>query len=83
MKGQTLVDNVKSCLMKAILNSNVYNSNGTCSQLQVIAFNSHQSCYIDNGFCTDILLSYTNLNCLAFGVFNFSDFWNEQAIQQV
>ena len=78
-----LVGNVKSCLMKAILNSNVYNSNGTCSQLEEIGFNSHQSCYIDNGFCTDILLSYNNLNCLAFEVFNFNDFWNEQAIQQV
>ena len=69
--------------MKVILNSNVYNSNGTCSQLQTIAFNSHQSCYADNGFCTDILLSDTNLNCLAFEVFDSSDFWNEQAIQQV
>ena len=62
--------------MKAILNSTVYNSNGTCSQLQTIAFKSHQSCYIDNTFCTDILLNETNLNCLAFEE-------NEQAIQQV
>ena len=79
-----LDDNVKSFLMKAILNSNnIYDSNGTCSQIQTIAFSSHQSCYIDNGFCTDILLSDTNLNCLAFEVFGLSDFWNEQAIQQV
>ena len=69
--------------MKAILNSTVYESNGTCSQLQAIAFNSHQSCYTDNGFCTDILLSDTNLNCLVFEVFCFNDYWNDQAIQQV
>ena len=69
--------------MKAILNSTVYESNGTCSQLQAFAFNSHQSCYTNNGFCTDILLSGTNLNCLAAEVFCFNDFWNDQAIQQV
>ena len=68
--------------MKAILNSNIYNSNVTCSQLQTIPLNSHQSCYTDNGFCTDILLSDTNLNCLAFEVFGLSAFWNEQGIQQ-
>ena len=69
--------------MKAILNSNIYNSSGTCSELQTLAFNSHQSCYTDNGFCTDILLSDTNLHCLAFEVFNLNDYWNKQAIQQV
>ena len=69
--------------MKNILNSTVYNSSGTCSQLQTIAFKNHQSCYTDNGFCTDILLSDTNLNCLAFEVINLTDFWNDQAIQQV
>ena len=68
--------------MKAILNSNIYNSSGTCSQLQLFAFNSHQSCYTDNGFC-NVLLNAINLNCLAFEVFNFNDFWNKQAIQQV
>ena len=74
---------MKRCFMKAILNSNVYNSNGTCSQLQEIAFNSHQSCYIDNGFCTDILLNETNLNCLGFDDFDLNNYWNKQAIQQV
>ena len=69
--------------MKAILNSTVYKSNGTCSQLQTTAFKSRQSCYIDNKFCTDILLNVTNLNCLAFEDFSLNNFWNEQAIQQV
>ena len=74
---------MKGCVMKGILNSNVYNSSGTCSQLQTIVFNSHHSCFTNNGFCNDILLNDTNLNCLAFEVFGLSDFRNEQAIQQV
>ena len=83
IQGQSWIENVKSCLMKAILNSTVYKSNGTCSQLQTFAFNSHQSCYTDNGFCTDILLNHTNFNCLAFEGFGLSDLCNERAIQQV
>ena len=71
------------CLMKAILNSNAYKSSGTCSHLETIAFNSHQSCYTDNGFCTDILLNEYNLKILTSEVFNSTDYWNEQAIQQV
>ena len=54
-----------------------------CHQLEEIAINSHQSCYTDSGFCTDIVLSYNNLNCLVFEVFDFKDYWNKQAIQQV
>ena len=69
--------------MRAILNSNVYNSNGTCRELQTVAFDSHPSCYTDNGFCTDILLSVTNLYCLAVEVYRWNDFFNKQAIQQV
>ena len=69
--------------MKTILNSTVYNSSGNCSQLEIVAFNNNQSCYTDNGFCNDILLSDTNLNCIASEVFNFADFWNDQAIRQV
>ena len=69
--------------MRAILNSYVYNSAGTCSQLQTQAFNSQSSCYTSNGFCTNILLSVTNLNCLAYEVFSNNDFWNKQAVQQV
>ena len=69
--------------MKAILNSNIYSLRGSCSQLQAIVANSSQSCFIDNGFCNDILLNDTNLNCLATEFFDLSDFQNEQAIQQV
>ena len=70
--------------MKAILNSTVYQSNETsCKDLQTFAFNSHPSCYVDNGFCTDIFLSSTNLYCLAAEVFDLRDFFDKQAIQQV
>ena len=69
--------------MNAILNSTVYQSNGTCSELDEFAFSSHSSCYVDNGFCTDILLNDTNLHCLSFRVFDYSDFLNRLAIQQV
>ena len=69
--------------MKAILNSKVYKLKGTCSELETFAFNSHTPCYTDNGFCTVILLKYTNFECLVFEVFALSDFWNEKAIQQV
>ena len=77
------VNNTKICLMKAILGSDVYKSNGTCSQLETFALNNHASCNRDNGFCSDILLSATNLHCLAYEVFVWSDVWNKQAIQEV
>ena len=70
--------------MRAILNSTVYQSNETsCKDLQTFAFNSHPSCYVDNGFCTDIFLSSTNLYCLAAEVFDLRDFFDKLAIQQV
>jgi hypothetical protein len=68
--------------MQAILNSDVYNSNGTCNELMIFAYNSHPSCYVDNGFCSDILLSLTNIICLE-NVLSISDFKSRLAIQQV
>jgi uncharacterized protein YegL len=67
--------------MQAILNSDVYNSNGTCNELMIFAYNSHPSCYVDNGFCSDILLSLTNIICLE-NVLSISDFKSRLAIQQ-
>ena len=72
--------------MKAILNSNVYQSNGTCNELQTFGFSSHPSCYSNNGFCTDILLSSTNLRCLSVAiqyVVDFFAFFRTMAFQQV
>ena len=71
--------------MKAILNSNVYKTNGTCDKLEEFAFDSHPSCYTDSGFCTDILSSpmCTNLICLASDVFDLKDFFTIRAIDQV
>ena len=50
--------------MKAILTSDVYINNGTCEDLQTFAFASHSTCYVDHGFCSDILLDATNLRAL-------------------
>ena len=50
--------------MKAILTSDVYINNGTCEDLQTFAFASHPTCYVDHGFCSDILLDDTNLRAL-------------------
>ena len=74
MQGQSWVNSTQICLMKAILNSNVYSSNGTCTELQTFAFDSHSSCYTDNGYCNDILLSNISLNCLASEVFSSNNF---------
>lgn len=66
--------------MKPIADKKFYRN---CIEIEETGFNSHQSCYSDNGFCTDILLSDTDLNCLASEVFNLTDEWNKKAIQQV
>ena len=68
--------------MQTIFNSNLYNTNATCDQLHTFAFNSHPSCYIDNGFCSDIL-QCQNLDCLGSEVFILRDFLNTQALDQV
>ena len=70
------------CLMKKILSSTVYNNSGTCQELLEFAYDSHPDCYVDNGFCTDILLSLTNLECLI-GVLDSSDMFTRLGIEQV
>ena len=73
--------------MKAILNSDVYKSSGTCKELQEFAFKSHPQCYVDSGFCTDILKKFTNIRCLGSVMISFSlrifDIFKPMAIQQV
>ena len=72
--------------MQSIINSDLYSTNGTtCEQLKNFAFNSHPSCYVSNGFCSDILVSTLcqNLVCLGAEVFVWRDFLNSQAIEQV
>ena len=70
--------------MKSIVDSSLYNSDSTtCEELEDFAFGSHPQCYVDNGFCTDILLSFQNLRCLASEVFIYRDFLNKQALDQV
>lgn len=74
--------------MQSIVNSrsNLYNNNNaTCDQLRKFAFNSHPSCYVDSGFCSDILVSTLcqNLVCLGSEVFIWKDFFNRLALDQV
>ena len=70
--------------MNAILNSNVYQSSGTCNGLQTFAFSSHPSCYIDKAHCSS-WLHRNNLNCLSVEVIGYFDydFFRKMAFQQV
>uniref|UniRef100_A0A1X7VAX4 VWFA domain-containing protein n=1 Tax=Amphimedon queenslandica TaxID=400682 RepID=A0A1X7VAX4_AMPQE len=77
---------VYRCLMQSIVNSPRYNNvNTTCDQLETFAFESHPRCYIENGFCTDILLSdqCQNLVCIGNEIFTDRDFYSKQAIDQM
>ena len=70
--------------MSAITTSSIYNSSSTnCKDLERVGFASHPTCYVDNGFCTDILTSSTNLVCLGKDVLEFRDFFNKLAVNQV
>ena len=72
--------------MQSIINSNLYRTNSaTCEQLKDFAFNSHPSCYVSNGFCSDILQSTLcqNLVCLGAEVFVYRDFFDKRALDQV
>ena len=72
--------------MQSIINSDNYSTDGTtCKQLEDFAFKSHPSCYVSNGFCSDILVSTwcQNLVCLGAEVFVWRDFFNKKALDQV
>ena len=72
--------------MQSIITSSLYRTNNaTCEQLKDFAFNSHPSCYVSNGFCSDILVSplCQNVVCLGTEVFVWRDFINKQALEQV
>ena len=83
IQGQAWVNGVRICLMQEILNSAVYNNNGTCKELLEFAYGSHPDCYVDNGFCTDILGSLKNLVCLGIDVLDVSDILTKLGRQQV
>ena len=72
--------------MQSIITSSLYRTNSaTCEELKDFAFNSHPSCYVSNGFCSDILVSplCQNVVCLGAEVFVYRDFFNKQALDQV
>ena len=82
VQGQVWVNAVETCLMQKILNSAVYNNNGNCQELLEFGFNSHPDCFYEEGFCTKILRSLSNWQCLA-EVYAFSDLTTKNGIQQV
>ena len=83
LQGRAWIRNgVRICLMQEIFNSAVYNNDGTCQELLEFAYGSHPECYVENGFCTDILLSLKNLDCLI-DVLDDSDILTRLGIQQV
>ena len=70
--------------MKAILNSDIYKTSGTCKELEKFAIYSHPPCYIENGFCSDILEKFTNIRCLGSVMSSrIFDIFRTMAIQQV
>ena len=62
------MNGVQICLMRKILNSELYNNEGSsCQDLFNFGFNSHPDCFTsaNNGFCMDILQQFENLDCYA------------------
>ncbi len=70
MQGQAWQDNVRKCLMWRLIPAVA--SGATCSALKQTGFDTHPSCYVENGVCTTILGSFTNLIALA-NVLELSD----------
>jgi hypothetical protein len=81
--AQGWIISARICQMQAILNSDVYISNGTCGELETFVFENYPTCSVNNGFCGNVLLNFTNLRCIALNVYTFNDNWNRRGIQQV
>ena len=70
--------------MTAFTDNSTYNNySTTCKDLEKIGFESHPTCYVGNGFCTNILANGTNLVCLGKDVLGSRDNYNKQAVNQV
>ena len=72
--------------MQALRDSEAYavapTSGNACEELRTAAFNSHPRCYVDNGFCSTILFSPTNLQGL-FSVIEPQDIFTKETLDQV
>ena len=68
--------------MSEILDSDPLKHNGTCTDLKEFGFNAHSGCFSEHGFCTDILLSFKNLQCLQ-TVYSSTDLFTREGIAQV
>ena len=72
--------------MQELQNSDAYavapTSGNACEELRTAAFNLHPKCYVDNGFCSTILFSATNLQGL-FSVIELQDIFTKETLDQV
>lgn len=79
MQGQEWIDSVRLCLLDELLHSSVYAENGTCGEISSFAYSTHPSCYVDNGFCTVILMDRQNLNATFVTVDTIDLLWPPEA----
>ena len=70
--------------MKDVNGSRIYRgllTSTSCSELEHMAFRSHSSCYINNGFCS-VILYWTNMKEFV-KVLQFPDIFSWNFLQQV
>lgn len=72
---------MRICLMKEIVDIN--NQTRCNDELWGVAFDSHYTCYVDHGCCTDIMTSYRNMYCLLVEVLDWGDLLNMLTIRMV
>ncbi len=78
-QGKKWIEDVRSCLMKAIVNSDVFaapnNFTKPCEDIATLAFDSHPKCYTQHGFC-DVIVNKDHCKNLKgiFEVIEFEDF---------
>lgn len=79
--GQAMIDCVRKCLTKALLNqySSGQASGGGCDQIKNIAFDSHVDCYYNCNFCN----VYANNKIALYHVYEVNDFFSTLALKQV
>lgn len=83
-QGRQWIFDVMECLMKDVNGSRIYRgllTSNSCNDLERMAFQSHSSCYINNGFCS-VILHWTNMKEFV-KVLQFPDIFSWNFLQQV
>lgn len=84
LQGRQWIFDVMECLMKDVNGSKIYRgllTSSSCNALERMAFQSHSSCYINNGFCS-VILHWTNMKEFV-KVLQFPDIFSWNFVQQV